>query len=238
MNDIFQRTEMMVGADAMRRLQSCHVAVCGLGGVGSYAAEALCRAGVGRLTLVDSDTISPSNINRQLYALHSTVGLPKAEVAAQRCRDINPAVEVHPIIMTYAAETREQFFWSEFDYIVDAIDLVSCKIDLIMEAKRRNIPVLSALGTGNKLNAELLTVTDLAKTSGCPLARVMRRELRDRGVQHLKVCFSPEQAHETVQTEAPPPGRRSVPASVSWVPSVAGLLIAGAVVQDLLEELV
>ena len=235
MNEQYLRTAMLLGDSAVEKLRRSHVAVFGLGGVGSYAAEALCRAGVGKLTLIDSDTVSLSNLNRQLYALHSTVGKPKAEVAAARCLDIDPALTVHPIVGAYDAAHREDFF-ADYDYIVDAIDLVSCKLDLIEQAIRRNIPILSALGTGNKLDPALLQITDIAKTSGCPLARVMRKELRARGINHLKVCYSPEEAHEATQLEAPPPGRRSVPASVSWVPSAAGLLMAGAVVQDLINE--
>ena len=236
MYEEFLRTEMMLGGEALGRLRRCHVAVFGLGGVGSYAAEALCRAGIGELTLIDSDTLSVSNINRQLYALHSTVGMAKAEAAAARCRDICPETRVHPLVGLYDAAHRQDFFGAQYDYMVDAIDLVSCKLDLIEQARLRRIPIITALGTGNKLQPELLTVTDIAKTSGCPLARVMRKELRQRGIHHLKVVFSPEQPSETQQLEAPPPGRRSVPASVSWVPSVAGLLMAGAVVQDLMED--
>ena len=225
---------MILGDAAMDKLRRSHVAVFGLGGVGSYAAEALCRAGIGELTLIDGDTVSLSNINRQLYALHSTVGQPKAEAAAARCRDICPETAVHPIVGIHDAAHQEDFFTARYNYIVDAIDLVSCKLDLIQQARQHHIPILTALGTGNKLQPELLTITDIAKTSGCPLARVMRKELRARDIHHLKVVFSSEQPAETRQLEAPPPGRRSVPASVSWVPSVAGLLMAGTVVQDLL----
>lgn len=234
MNERFLRTEMIVGAPALDKLRRSHVAVFGLGGVGSYAAECLARSGVGTLTLVDQDTVSVSNINRQLCALTSTVGQYKAEVVADRVRDINPDAVVYPICATYDAAHREEFFTRRFDYILDCIDLVSCKLDLIQQARQHHIPILTALGTGNKLQPELLTITDIAKTSGCPLARVMRKELRARDIHHLKVVFSPEQPAETRQLEAPPPGRRSVPASVSWVPSVAGLLMAGTVVQDLL----
>lgn len=227
---------MLLGADAMARLRRCHVIVFGLGGVGSYAAECLARSGVGELTLVDQDTISVTNINRQLYALRSTVGQPKAEVAARRCADIDPELRVHPICATYDAAHRDRFFSTHYDYIVDAIDLVSCKLDLIEQARLRRIPILTALGTGNKLDPTLLQVTDISKTSGCPLARVMRKELRARGIHHLKVVFSPELPHETQQLEAPSPGRRSVPASVAWVPSVAGLMMGGTVVQDIIED--
>ena len=225
---------MLLGADAMARLRRCHVIVFGLGGVGSYAAECLARSGVGELTLVDQDTISVTNINRQLYALRSTVGQSKAEVAARRCADIDPELRVHPICATYDAAHRDRFFSTHYDYIVDAIDLVSCKLDLIEQARLRRIPILTALGTGNKLDPTLLQVTDISKTSGCPLARVMRRELRTRDIRRLKVVYSPEEPAETQQLEAPPPGRRSVPASVAWVPATAGLLMGSVVIRDLL----
>ena len=225
---------MLLGADAMARLRRCHVIVFGLGGVGSYAAECLARSGVGELMLVDQDTISVTNINRQLYALRSTVGQSKAEVAARRCADIDPELRVHPICATYDAAHRDRFFSTHYDYIVDAIDLVSCKLDLIEQARLRRIPILTALGTGNKLDPTLLQVTDISKTSGCPLARVMRRELRARDIRRLKVVYSPEEPAETQQLEAPPPGRRSVPASVAWVPATAGLLMGSVVIRDLL----
>ncbi len=225
---------MLLGADAMARLRRCHVIVFGLGGVGSYAAECLARSGVGELTLVDQDTISVTNINRQLYALRSTVGQSKAEVAARRCADIDPELRVHPICATYDAAHRDRFFSTHYDYIVDAIDLVSCKLDLIEQARLRRIPILTALGTGNKLDPTLLQVTDISKTSGCPLARVMRRELRARDIRRLKVVYSPEEPAETQQLETPPPGRRSVPASVAWVPATAGLLMGSVVIRDLL----
>lgn len=234
MNERFLRTEMIVGAPALDKLRRSHVAVFGLGGVGSYAAECLARSGVGTLTLVDQDTVSVSNINRQLCALTSTVGQYKAEVVADRVRDINPDAVVYPICATYDAAHREDFFSARYDYIADCIDLVTCKLDLIQQAMDRRIPILSALGTGNKLDPTLLRVTDISQTSGCPLARVMRKELRSRGIRHLKVVFSPEQPAATTQLEAPSPGRRSVPASVPWVPSTAGILLAGTIVRDLI----
>lgn len=233
MNDIFLRTRMILGDEAVERLRRSHVAVFGLGGVGSYAAEALARGGVGELTLVDQDTVSPSNINRQLYALHSTVGQKKAEVAAARCRDINPSIKVHAICATYDAAHRENFWGSPYDFVVDAIDLVSCKLDLIQQAQQRRIPIISAMGTGNKLDPTRLEITDLSKTVGCPLARVMRKELKARGIVHLPVVFSSEEAAPARQLEKPSPGRRSVPASVPWVPSCAGLMLGGYVVQAL-----
>ena len=236
MHEQFLRTEMVLGQPALERLQSAHVAVFGLGGVGSYAAEILARSGVGELTLVDQDTVSVTNINRQLCALHSTVGQSKAEVTARRCRDISPSAVIHPICATYDAAHREDFFSARYDYIADCIDLVTCKLDLIQQATDRRIPILSALGTGNKLDPTQLRLADISETYGCPLARVMRKELRSKlGLYHLRVVFSPEQPHETQQLEAPPPGRRSVPASVAWVPATAGLLMGSAVVQDLIQ---
>ena len=236
MDEAFLRTQMLLGADALDTLSRSHVIVFGLGGVGSYAAECLARSGVGELTLVDQDTLSLTNINRQLYALRSTVGQPKAETAARRCRDINPALRVHPVCATYDAAHRDDFFTAHYDYIVDAIDLVSCKLDLIEQARLRRIPILTALGTGNKLDPTLLQVTDIAKTSGCPLARVMRKELRARGVKHHQVVFSPELPMEPEQLEAPPPGRRSVPGSLVWVPASAGLLLCQHVVTELIKD--
>ena len=236
MDERFLRNEMMLGEDAVRKLANSHVCVVGLGGVGSYAVEALARAGIGELTLIDQDSYGLTNINRQLGALSSTVGQNKADALAARVLDINPECVVHPIVGKYTKEDRNTF-WGDYDYLVDAIDLVACKVDLICQAQERGIPIISALGTGNKLDATRLEVTDLSKTYGCPLARVMRRELGRLGIKHLKVVFSSEEAAETQQLEAPPPGRRSVPASVPWVPSVAGLLMGGAVVMDLVAEI-
>ena len=191
-----------------------------------------------RLTdgLCCDDANSLTNLNRQLEALHSTLGQPKAEAVAARLRDINPDAELHPVHGLYDAAHRDCFFpeGCRYDYIVDAIDLVSCKLDLIEQARLRRIPILTALGTGNKLDPTLLQVTDISRTSVCPLARVMRRELRDRGIRHLQVVYSPEPAAETRQLEAPSPGRRSVPASVPWVPSTAGILMASAIVRNLI----
>ena len=248
MNEAFLRTQMLLGADALDKLSRCHVIVFGLGGVGSYAAECLARSGVGELTLVDQDTLSLTNINRQLYALHSTVGQYKAEAAARRCLDINPDLRVHPVCATYDAAHRDEFFTAHYDYIVDAIDLVSCKLDLIEQARLRRIPILTALGTGNKLDPTLLQVTDISKTSGCPLARVMRTALRKRGVKKLKVVYSDEIPTRPIEDMSIscrshcicPPGakhkcteRRDIPGSTAFVPSVAGLIIAGEVVKDL-----
>lgn len=236
MNDPFIREQMALGPEALERLSGAHVAVFGIGGVGSYTAEALARAGVGKLTLVDNDTVGPSNINRQLCALHSTLGQYKAQVMADRVRDINPDCSVRAIAALYTEEDKDRFFDTQYDYIADCIDLVSCKLNLIENAYQRGIPIISALGTGNKLDPSQFTVTDISKTTGCPLARVVRRELRARNILHHKVLFSPEEPLTPLSLEAPPPGRRSIPASVSWVPSVAGLMIAGAIVLDLIKE--
>ena len=232
----FLRSEMLWGPAAQRRLLQCHVILFGLGGVGSYAAECLARSGVGELTIVDSDTVALTNLNRQLEALHSTLGQPKAEAVAARLRDINPDLRLHPIHGLYDAAHRDTFFpeGCRYDYIADAIDLVSCKLDLAETALRLGIPLIMALGTGNKLDPTLLQVTDISRTYGCPLARVMRKELRSRGIHHQKVVFSPEEPVIPAQPETPPPGRRSVPASTPWVPAAAGLLLGSAVVRDLI----
>ena len=232
----FLRSEMLWGPAAQRRLSQCHVILFGLGGVGSYAAECLARSGVGELTIVDSDTVALTNLNRQLEALHSTLGQPKAEAVAARLRDINPDLRLHPIHGLYDAAHRDTFFpeGCRYDYIADAIDLVSCKLDLAETALRLGIPLIMALGTGNKLDPTLLQVTDISRTYGCPLARVMRKELRSHGIHHQKVVFSPEEPVTPAQPETPPPGRRSVPASTPWVPAAAGLLLGSAVVRDLI----
>ncbi len=236
MSDEFIRQKMLLGPQAMQALASSHVAVFGIGGVGSYASEALARAGIGELTFVDHDVIGESNINRQAVALHSTLGRSKAECMAERALDINPACSVHAVTTRYSADTRHLFDFTSFDYIIDAIDLVSCKIDLILTARELGVPVISALGTGNKLDSSLFRVTDISKTENCPLARVMRKELRRRGVNHHTVVYSPELALSPSDEpgEAPPPGRRSIPGSVSWVPGSAGMLLAGAVIKSLI----
>lgn len=237
MENQFLRNEMLWGEEGQRRLMMSHVILFGLGGVGSYAAECLARSGVGELTVVDSDTVSPTNLNRQLEALCSTVGQPKTEAVAARLRDINPDLKLHPIHALYDAAHRDRFFpqGCRYDYIVDAIDLVSCKLDLAETALRLRIPLVSAMGTGNKLDPSQLRLADISETFGCPLARVMRKELRARGIEHLPVVFSPEKPSIVSQPETPPPGRRSVPASNPWVPASAGLLLASRVVRDLLK---
>ena len=232
----FLREEMMFGEAALKRLKQSHVAIFGIGGVGSYSAEALARAGVGQLTLVDHDTVSETNINRQLCALHSTVGQNKSDVMAQRIHDINPESQVRSIVRSYTEVDKEFFFAESYDYIIDAIDTVSCKLSLIENAQKRNIPVISSMGTGNKLDPTQFCITDISKTTGCPLARVVRKELRSRGINHHKVLYSQELPITPLALETPPEGRRSVPASVSWVPSCAGLMLAGFVVQQLIAD--
>lgn len=236
MEEAFLREEMLLGARAMECLRRAHVIVFGIGGVGSYAAEGLARAGIGRLTLVDNDTVGMTNLNRQLCALHSTLGQYKSDVMAARVRDINPDCRVTSLPELYSEETKERFFTEAYDYIVDAIDLVSCKLSLIQAAKERGIPIISAMGTGNKLDPTRFCITDISKTSGCHLARIMRRELRSRGILHHTVLYSEELPMTPEELEAPPPGRRSIPGSVSWVPSCAGLMLAGYVVQALIAE--
>ena len=233
MDDRFLREEMLLGSAAMERLRRAHVAVFGIGGVGGSAAEALVRGGVGCLTIVDGDTVALSNLNRQAFALSSTVGMPKVEAAALRLLDINPSLELHPVQGIYLPGERDRF-WADYDYVIDAVDMVTAKLDLIVTARERGIPIISSMGTGNKLDPSRLRVCDLAETSVCPLARVMRRELKKRGVIHLTVVASDEEP----LTPAPPPAgeqgaRRAVPGSVSWVPPAAGLMLAGKVLRDL-----
>lgn len=229
------RTEMLLGSEAIARLERAHVAVFGLGGVGSYVCEALARAGVGALDLFDHDTVSLSNINRQLVALHSTVGRPKTEVMRARILDINPNCRVTVHEAFYLPENADAFPLEGYDYIADAVDTVSAKIELAVRAQRKGIPLISSMGTGNKLDPTRFCVTDLSKTSGCPLARVMRRELKARGICHLKVVYSTEPAAPPrcdTQSEACAGGKRS-PGSLSFVPSVAGLILAGEIIRDL-----
>jgi tRNA A37 threonylcarbamoyladenosine dehydratase len=230
----FRRSEMLLGAESMKKLADSRVAVFGVGGVGSYVTEALARCGIGHLMLVDSDTVAVSNINRQLIALHSTVGRLKIEVARDRVLDINPSaeVELHRTFLT--SDNIDEFGLERFDYIVDAIDTVSAKLALAVRADKLGVPIISCMGAGNKLDPTRFEVTDIYRTSVCPLARVMRTELRRRGVKSLKVVYSTEAALVPAQDDAPESPRRQTPGSVSFVPSVAGLIAAGEVVRDLI----
>lgn len=233
MSEQYLRQQMLLGDVAVEKLHNCHVAVFGIGGVGSFCAEALARAGIGRLTLVDDDVVSISNLNRQLVALHSTIGMSKAQVMANRIRDIDPNCNVMTVSRRYEASSREEFFQLNFDFIADCIDSVTCKIDLIQTALQRNVPIISSMGTGNKLDPSKFQITDISKTSGCPLARVIRKELRDRGILHHTVLYSTEPAIKP-QITISEQGKRAVPGSVSWVPSCAGLMIAGYIVRQLI----
>ena len=233
MSEQFSRTERLIGTDAVEKLKNSHVAVFGVGGVGSYTVEALARAGVGTLTLVDSDVVAKSNINRQIIALNSTVGRDKVEVAAERIADINPDCNVICHKKFVLPENMGEFDFAGFDYIVDAIDTVSAKLALVEIANEKNVPIICSMGTGNKLNPLMFEVTDVFKTSVCPLARVMRVELKKRGIKKLKVLYSKE---EPIKIENVSEGnRRAVPASISFVPSAAGLIIAGEVIKDLIK---
>lgn len=225
MENQYRRTEMLIGEDGVNRLSQSSVIIFGVGGVGSYATEGLARAGIGSITVVDKDCIDITNINRQIPALHSTVGRPKAEVIAERIRDINPECRVVAEECFFLPDTADQFDFSAYDYIVDAIDNVTGKIALAEKAFREGTPIISSMGTGNKLDPTAFRVADIEKTRVCPLARVMRHELRKRGVHGLKVVYSEE---EPVKTGSRTPG------SVSFVPSVAGLIIAGEVIKSLL----
>lgn len=233
-DELFGRTGMLLGESGMRRLFCAKVAVFGIGGVGGYAAEALARSGVGALDLFDRDRISVSNINRQIIALHSTVGRYKSEVMKERILDINPQARVNAYPCFYTPENAGDFDFTQYDYIVDAIDTVTSKLELAVRAQAAGVPIISSMGAGNKLDPGRLTVTDIFSTSVCPLARVMRRELRARGITRLKVVYSTEPALTPGAEEGGlQPGRRSTPGSVAFVPSVAGLMLAGEVVKDL-----
>ncbi|MBQ3194695.1 MAG: tRNA threonylcarbamoyladenosine dehydratase [Oscillospiraceae bacterium] len=235
MHEQFLRTQMLLGTEAVERLQHARVAVFGIGGVGGYTVEALARSGVGQIDLIDHDTVSVSNINRQILATHSTVGLPKVEAAKRRILDINPdcVVRMHPVF--YTPETANRFDFSQYDYIVDAIDTVTGKLQLVQRAYEAGTPIICCMGTGNKLDASAFEVADISKTSMCPLARIMRKELGKRGIRHLKVVYSKEEALTPTgwEEEAAALGKRQIPGSVAFVPGAAGLILAGEVIKDI-----
>ena len=244
MSDPLIRTRLLVGDDAVRRLEAARVAVFGVGGVGGFCVEALARAGVGALDLYDDDTVSESNLNRQIVALHSTLGQPKAEVMAGRVRDINPACQVRAIRMFYLPQNAGQVDLSQYDYVVDCIDTVAAKLELVTRCTALQVRIISAMGSGNKLDPTAFQVSDLSRTQGCPLARVMRKELRRRGIEHLKVVWSPEEPRSPLRPmEAEVPAgtdtrpssaaRRDTPGSISFVPAAAGLVLASAVIREL-----
>lgn len=229
MKEQHQRTAMLLGEEAIEKLQNAKVAVFGVGGVGGYTVEALARCGIGSLSLVDSDTVNPTNINRQIIALHSTLGQYKVDVAAARVRDINPEINVKTYPVFYLPDAPEQFDLSQYDYIVDAIDTVDAKVALIENAKKAGVPIISSMGAGNKLDPTAFEIFDISKTSVCPLAKVIRTRLRAKGINHLKVVYSKERPMPQKTDEHGKP----CPASIAFVPSVVGLIIAGEVVADL-----
>lgn len=244
----FSRTELLLGKEAMDRLKNARVAVFGIGGVGGYVCEALVRTGVGYFDLIDDDKVCLTNLNRQIIATRSTVGKYKADVMKDRILDINPKVEVNVHKCFYLPETKDEFDFSQYDYVVDAVDTVTAKIQLVMEAKEAGVPIISSMGAGNKLDPTAFQVADIYKTSVCPLAKVMRRELKKRGIKKLKVVYSQEKPIRPIEDMSIscrthcicPPGaahkcteRRDIPGSTAFVPSVVGLIIAGEVIKDL-----
>lgn len=231
----FIRTEMLLGKAALKKLQASRVAVFGVGGVGGYVVEALARSGVGTLDIVDNDVVSESNINRQIIALHSTVGKLKTEVMKERILDINPNARVYAHNVFFLPETASAFDFSQYDYVVDAIDTVSGKIAIIENAKASGKPVISAMGAGNKLDPTAFAVADIEKTSVCPLARVMRRELKKRGIRGVKTVYSTEESKTAEGAETGENGK-PIPASIAFAPSVMGLIIASEVIKDLIKE--
>lgn len=244
MSDQFIRTRLLVGDEPLVRLQKARVAVFGVGGVGGYSVEALARSGVGTLHLYDDDTVSISNLNRQMAALHSTIGQPKAEVMARRVLDINPNCQVEAIRMFYLPQNADEVDLSQYNYVVDCIDTASAKLELVTRCVALQVKIISAMGTGNKFDPSALVVTDISKTQGCPLARTMRKELRKRGVSHLKVVYSTElptaplcpaesEAPQSSETRPGSTARRDTPGSTPFVPAAAGLLLASTVVREL-----
>lgn len=244
MSDQLIRTRLLIGDEPVERLRNARVAVFGVGGVGGFCVEALARAGVGTLHLYDDDTVSESNLNRQIAALHSTLGQPKAEVVAQRVKDINPDCQVKAIRMFYLPQNADEVDLKQYDYVIDCIDTVAAKLELVSRCTTLQVKIISAMGSGNKLDPTAFQITDISKTQGCPLARVMRKELRKRGIEHLKVVYSTElprspirpmeaEAPATTDTRPGSTARRDTPGSISFVPAAAGLVLASAVVREL-----
>jgi tRNA A37 threonylcarbamoyladenosine dehydratase len=233
----FSRTQILLGEEAMEKLYRARVAVFGIGGVGGYVVEALARCGVGQLDLIDSDTVSVSNINRQILATHSTVGKLKVDAAKDRVLDINPNCVVRTYPCFYLPDTADQFDFTQYDYIVDAIDTVTGKLQLVERAVEAGTPIICSMGTGNKLDASAFQVADISKTSVCPLARIMRKELKKRGINHVKVVYSQEDALTPVGAEEEMKllGKRQIPGSTAFVPGAAGLILAGEVIRDLIK---
>ncbi len=232
MKEEFTRTAMLIGEESLKKLSSVHIAVFGIGGVGGYVAEALARCGVGEFDLIDNDTVNITNINRQIIATHDTLGRYKTEVMKERILSINPDARVNVYNTFYLPENSGEFDFKKYDYIVDAVDTVTAKIEIIINAKKTGTPVISSMGTGNKLDPTQFEITDIYKTTVCPLAKVMRRELKKRGIDSLKVLYSKEEPIKPQGEE----GRKPTPASISFVPSAAGLIIAGEVIKELTYE--
>ena len=235
MEEQFSRTAMLLGEEGVARLRNARVAVFGLGGVGGYVVEALARAGIGQLDLIDKDTVSVSNLNRQLLATYDTVGMEKTQAAKRRVEQINPQCLVRTHSLFYLPDTAEAFDFRQYDYIVDAVDTVTAKLTLVRSAVEAGTPIISCMGTGNKLDASAFQVADISKTSGCPLARIMRKELGKRGIKHLKVVYSQEEPRKPTgwEEEAAAEGKRQIPGSLPFVPGAAGLILAGEVIKDI-----
>lgn len=233
MEEQFERTKLLLGEDALKKLKKSHVIIFGLGGVGGYALEVLVRAGIGEVTLVDNDVISPSNINRQILALHSTVGLLKTQAAENRIKDINPKIKTHIKNCFFLPETASDFDFSDYDYVIDCIDTVTAKLSLIEKAKKENVPVITCLGTGNKLDPAAFKLSTVEKTKVCPLGRVLRRELKKRNISDVPCVYSEEKPFSIISDSS---NGRHAPASVSFVPPSAGILLASKVILDLIKR--
>lgn len=231
--DEFLRTEMLIGKDGMEKIKDSHVAIFGIGGVGGYSVEALARSGISSFDLIDNDTINVTNINRQIIATHSSVGLYKVDVMKERILDINPQAKVNTYKEFVSPDNIDQFPFDEYDYVIDAIDTISAKIALVLICQEKEIPILSCMGAGNKMDPTKFKVSDLFKTKVCPLAKVMRHELKKRGVKHLKVVYSQEQPMTLKNAPVDPNSKKTIPGSTAFVPSVAGLVIASEVIKDL-----
>lgn len=245
MSDQFSRTELLLGKAAMDKLKNSRVAVFGVGGVGGYVCEALARSGVGHFDLIDNDKVALTNLNRQIIATHKTIGRDKVEVMKERILEINPDADVRIYKCFFLPENADEFPFEKYDYIVDAVDTVTAKIELVMKAEEKSVPIISSMGAGNKLDASQFKVADIYQTKVCPLAKVIRRELKKRNIKRLKVVYSEEipvqlfadqEVSQDLSIEEPPAGKRSIPGSVAFVPSVAGLMIAGEVVKDIVNN--
>jgi len=234
MQEQFSRTELLIGHEGVEKLKNSRIAVFGIGGVGGYAAEALARCGVGNLDLIDNDVVSVSNLNRQIYALHSTIGKYKTEAAKERILDINPDCKVNVFNTFFTPETSDEFDFSKYDYVIDSIDTVSGKIELVKKCAETNTPIISSMGAGNKLHPEMFEISDIYKTSVCPLAKVIRQELKKLRIKKLKVVYSKEQPLKTSAKDEKT--GKSIPGSISFVPSAVGLIIAGEVVREIIKN--